>query len=67
MPILLAGTIEFVHTEQVSVLFMFALTGFAVLLLVGNPERKRPLGRSRHRRVNNIKMDIGEIVLGGVD
>jgi len=25
-------------------------------VLVGKPERKRPLGRSRHRREDNIKM-----------
>jgi hypothetical protein len=27
-------------------------------LLVGKPEEKRPLGRPRHRRVNNIKMEL---------
>jgi hypothetical protein len=27
-------------------------------ILVGKPEQKRPLGRSSHRRVNNIKMDL---------
>jgi transposase len=26
-------------------------------ILVGNPEGKRPLGRPRHRWVDNIKMD----------
>jgi hypothetical protein len=26
--------------------------------LVGKPEGKRPLGRPRHRWVNNIKMDL---------
>jgi hypothetical protein len=30
-------------------------------LLVGNPEGKRPLGRPRRRRVDNIRMDLGEI------
>jgi hypothetical protein len=30
-------------------------------LLVGNPEGKRPLGRSRSRWVNNIKMVLVEI------
>jgi hypothetical protein len=34
---------------------------------VGKPERKRPLGRSRHKRVNNIKMDLREIGWDGVD
>jgi hypothetical protein len=28
---------------------------------VGNPEGKRPLGRPRHRWVDNIKMDLTEI------
>jgi hypothetical protein len=31
-------------------------------LLVGKPEGKRPLGRPRGRRVDDIKMDILEIV-----
>jgi len=26
--------------------------------LVGKPERKRPLGNSRHRREDNIRMDV---------
>jgi hypothetical protein len=34
---------------------------------VGKPEGKRPLGRSRHRWVHNIKMDLGEIGWDGVD
>jgi hypothetical protein len=29
-------------------------------ILVGKPDRKRPLGRPRHRCVNNIKMDLRE-------
>jgi hypothetical protein len=36
-------------------------------LLVGMPEGKSPLGRPRHRWVDNIKMDLLEIGLGGVD
>jgi hypothetical protein len=35
-------------------------------LLVRKPEGKRPLGRPRHRWVDN-KMDLGEIGWGGVD
>jgi hypothetical protein len=27
-------------------------------IMVGKPEGKRPLGRPRHRWVNNIKMDL---------
>jgi hypothetical protein len=30
-------------------------------LLVGKPEGKRPLGRSRHRWVDNVKMDLLEV------
>jgi hypothetical protein len=36
-------------------------------LLVGKPDGKRPLKRSRRRWVDNIKMDLLEIGLGGVD
>jgi hypothetical protein len=36
-------------------------------LLVGMPEGKTPLGRPRYRWVDNIKMDLVEIGLGGVD
>jgi hypothetical protein len=32
--------------------------------LEGKPEEMRPLGRSRHKWVDNIKMDLGEIGLG---
>jgi hypothetical protein len=37
-----------------------------ILLLVGKPEGKRPL-RPRHRWVNNIRMDLGEVGWGDVD
>jgi hypothetical protein len=36
-------------------------------LLVGKPEGKRPLGRPSRRWIDNIKMDLLEIRLGGVD
>jgi hypothetical protein len=36
-------------------------------LLVGKPERKRPLGRPRRRWMDNIKMDLLEIGLNVVD
>jgi hypothetical protein len=35
-------------------------------LLVGKPERKRPLGRPRLRWVDNIRMDLGEVGWGDV-
>jgi hypothetical protein len=34
---------------------------------VGNPEGKRPLGRSRRRWVDNINMDLREIGWDGMD
>jgi hypothetical protein len=37
------------------------------IILVGNPERKRPLERPRRRWVDNIKIDLGEIGWDGVD
>jgi hypothetical protein len=33
-------------------------------ILVGKPEGKRPLGRPRRRRINNIKMGLSEIKIG---
>jgi hypothetical protein len=35
-------------------------------ILVGNPERERPLGRPRRKCVDNIKMDLREIRLDGM-
>jgi hypothetical protein len=39
----------------------------AYRILVGNPEGKRPLGRTRSRWVNNIKMDLREIGWDSMD
>jgi hypothetical protein len=39
----------------------------AYRILTGKPERKRPLGRSRHRWADNIKMDLREMGWDGVD
>jgi hypothetical protein len=33
----------------------------AYRILVGKPEGRRPLGRPRRRRVDNIKMDLRDI------
>jgi hypothetical protein len=33
----------------------------AYRILVGKPERKRPLGRPRRRWMDNIKMDLREV------
>ena len=35
-------------------------------ILVGKPEGRRQLGRSRSRREDNIKMDLQEVGCGGV-
>jgi hypothetical protein len=35
-------------------------------VLVGKPERRRPLGRSRCRWEDNIRMDLREVVCGCV-
>jgi hypothetical protein len=39
----------------------------AYRIWVGKPERKRPLGRSRRRWEDNIRMDLREIGWGGMD
>jgi hypothetical protein len=39
----------------------------AYRILVGKPEGKKPLGRPRHRWVDNIKMDHIEIRWVGMD
>jgi hypothetical protein len=39
----------------------------AYRLLMGKPEKKRPLGRPRSRWVANIRMDLGEEGWGDVD
>jgi hypothetical protein len=37
------------------------------MVLVGKYEGKRPLGRSRHRWEDNIKMGLQEVGCGGMD
>jgi hypothetical protein len=39
----------------------------AYRILVGKPERKRPVGRPRHRWVNNIKIGLKDIGWDGTD
>jgi hypothetical protein len=39
----------------------------ACRILVGEPEGKRPLGRSRRRWVDSNKMDLGKIRWSGMD
>jgi hypothetical protein len=40
---------------------------YALLLFVGKPEGRRPLGRSRRRWLNNVGMDLVEVRWGDVD
>jgi hypothetical protein len=39
----------------------------AYRLLVGKPEGRRPLGRPRHRWLDNIRMDLVEVGWGDVE
>jgi hypothetical protein len=39
----------------------------ACRLLVGKPEGRRPLGRPRHRWVDIIRVELGEVGCGNVD
>jgi hypothetical protein len=39
----------------------------AYRIMVGKPEGKRPLGRPRRRWVDNIRRDLREIELHGMD
>jgi glucose dehydrogenase len=39
----------------------------AYRILVGKPEGKKPLGRSRHKWVDNIKMNLKETGWGSMD
>jgi hypothetical protein len=41
--------------------------GYAYRILVGKPERKRPLGRPRCKWVDNIKIDLKDIEWDGMD
>jgi hypothetical protein len=36
-------------------------------VLVGKPEGKRPLGRHRYRWNEDIRIDLQEVIYGGVD
>jgi len=36
-------------------------------VLLGKPEGRRPLGRPRRRRVDNIRTDLQEVVCGYMD
>ena len=38
-----------------------------MIIITIKPEGKRSLGRPRHRRKDNIKMDLQEVGCGGVD
>jgi len=36
-------------------------------VLLGKPEGRRPLGRPRRRRVDNIRLDLQEVECGYID
>jgi hypothetical protein len=44
---------------------MYGERSGAYRALMGKPEGRRPLGRSRHRWEDNIKMDLQEVGWGG--
>jgi hypothetical protein len=49
-------------------LHLFICPGYYdIRLLVGKLEGKRPLGRPRQRRVDNVRMYLGEVGCGDVD
>ena len=48
----------------VSIYMVYVVVSFPP---VGKPEGKRPLGRPRHRWVDNIRMDLQEVGCGYVD
>jgi hypothetical protein len=39
----------------------------AMIITMGKPEGKGPLGRPRRRWVDNIRMDLGEVGWGDLD
>jgi hypothetical protein len=45
----------------------FSLSFATVKTLVGKPDGERPLGRTRRRWVDNIRMDLGEVGWGDMD
>ena len=53
--------------KHVGAAFIILTILMAYMVLVGKPEGKRPLGRPRRRRVDNIRMDLQEVGCGYVD
>jgi hypothetical protein len=43
---------------KIFLVFVFRCALYAYRILMGKPEGKRPLGRSRRRWVDNIKIDL---------
>jgi hypothetical protein len=39
----------------------------ASMLFIGKPKEGKPLRRPRPTRVNNIKINVGEIIWGGIN
>jgi hypothetical protein len=54
------------NTSQKTKIYQLLLFRSVYMVLVGKPEEKRPLGRPRRRRKDNIKMDFREVGCGGM-
>ena len=66
--ILTPGTLNYLITNLVSLLFIFSLSdNCAYRDLMGKPEGKGPLGRPGRRWEDNIKMDLWDVGCGGMD
>jgi hypothetical protein len=66
----LSGTIRIIMSRRIRWAGQVARMGEkrnVYTLLVGKLEGNRPLGRPRHRWVDNIRMDLGEVGWGDVD
>jgi hypothetical protein len=46
---------------------IYVMYTYVYMLLVGQPEGKRPLGRPRRRLLDNVKMGLGENGWDGLD
>ena len=55
--------------SEITAIFLSGVEGIrgAYRFLVGKPEGKRPLGRPRHRWMDNIRMDLQEVGCWFVD
>ena len=66
MPFQASNGIAFIQSERMRWVGRVAPIG-GRRVLVKKPDGKRPLGKTRRRWVDNIKMDLPEIGCGGMD